>query len=279
MAGTARLAALLAILLLGAHSIRLGLFALLFVIYFGGVPALQFANRHYFHLEFIGWWSMAFVFLQGLRAIRPGTARSTPRTRAEWSSCGRNVARFAVIAGLTVAVPLVVLRVYQQRRLDQLTRVLLTAPRIDVPMVPTADGSGLRLPGGAIEGLDYDPMHTAYLDIHLDLAGCPSGVPLAMRYDTAHQAYNFSGPLRTMPRGTVSERVLLPVYRYFQGIDVGARGARCLTKIERLAIVRKLPLLPVLTLPADWRARPFHQRLTPIALLPAFWTRSGASSQ
>lgn len=267
LAGTARLASLVAIALLGVYSMRLGLFALLFVLYFGGYPALQFANRHYFQLEFIGWWAMAFVFCQGLKAIRSRIGERVPPTPAGWSSLAVHAARFAVIATLIVVVPLPILRAYQRRQVDRLTGHLLEAPRVKVPMVPTNDGHELRL-ADAIEGLDDDPMRTAYLDIHIDLARCPGGVPLALRYDPAYPAFNFSGLVRTMPLDAVPERVLLPVYRYFQGLDLGGAPVRCVTRVERLASVRELQLLPVLTLPRGWRALPFYQVLKPIELWP-----------
>jgi len=268
MAGTARLATLVAIVILGAYSLRLGLAALLFVLYFGGYPALQFANRHYFHLEFIGWWAMAFVLTQLVRVIRRSEARDLPSTRGDWLRLAVDSARFAAIAAAILVTPLVLLRVYQHREFSQLTGRLFDMPRVDVPMVLTDDGHGLRLPGGAIEGVNYDLMRTAYLDIHIDLASCPAGVPLAAKYDPAHPAFNFSGPVRTLPAGTVSERVLLPVYRYFQGFDLGAAPARCVTRVERLTFVRKLPLLPVLTLPRNWQSLPTRQSLGEVQWLP-----------
>lgn len=272
MAGTARLATLLAIVMLGAYSLRLGLAALLFVVYFGGYPALQFANRHYFHLEFIGWWAMAFVLTQAIRLVRRRDAGDRPSSPREWRRLGLDGARFAAIAAAMLIMPLVVLRAYQHRQFDQLTARLFDAPRVEVPMVVTGDGHGLRLPGGAIQGVDYDLMRTAYLDVHLDLAACPAGVPLAASYDPTYPVFNFSGSIRTLPPGTKSERVLLPIYRYFQGFDLGTAPARCVTRVERLAFVRKLPLLPVLTLPHDWRTLPAHQSLGDIRWLPPLLT-------
>jgi hypothetical protein len=104
-------------------------------------------------------------------------------------------------------------------------------------------------------------MGTAYLDIHVDLARCPSGIPLRLQYDKAQPVYDFSGPVPIVPPGTASSRILLPVYRTFQALDLGAAPAACVSKIERLDFVRRLPILPVLTLPPDWRGMPFHQSL------------------
>ena len=60
----------LALFALSAISIRIGLFVSLLVLYLCAYPALQFGERHYFHLEFIGWWALGFVLSIAGIAIR-----------------------------------------------------------------------------------------------------------------------------------------------------------------------------------------------------------------
>ena len=264
LAGTARVASVLAILMLGAYSMRLGVCALLFLLYFGGYPALQFANRHYFHLEFIGWWAMGFLVETGIRLLRRKPADGLPRTRAEWRRVGLRGVQFAVVAASIIAVPLLIARAYQARQVDHMMKQLLDVPRVAVPMETSADGTSFRLIPVGIAGRPYEPMQTMYLDMLFDLTACPRGVPITFKYDPAQPSWNFTHVLRGGPPGTVRERVLLPVYRTFQGFDTDVESARCVTKVERLAYVRKLPLLPVLTLPHDWQALPPHQTLLPI---------------
>src|SRR5258707_4331744 len=51
----------LTFLILSLAGVRLGLFAALFVLYLAGYPALQFQERHVFHLEFIAWCALGFA--------------------------------------------------------------------------------------------------------------------------------------------------------------------------------------------------------------------------
>ena len=105
---------------LSLASVRLGLFAALFVLYVSGYPALQFQERHIFHLEFIGWFALGFAasltartlmgvarpdrlaFLDGLRPPA-GWIRATAMTAALWCALA-----------VMVVAPLWLLRRYQQ---------------------------------------------------------------------------------------------------------------------------------------------------------------------
>ena len=58
-----------AIVAAAAYELRVALFLLFFLMYFGGYPAIQFAARHYFHLEFITLGALGLL-LQGLLVRR-----------------------------------------------------------------------------------------------------------------------------------------------------------------------------------------------------------------
>lgn len=257
--GAARLAVGLTIVLLGAISVRLGLFALCLVLYFGGFPSMQFANRHFFHLEFIGWFGLLFLAWQAFRAARAVVAREGRPWHGETAPTLSRALRFAVATGLFVLLPLPIVRAYQDRTTGTLVQGLLDAPRVTVPLTP--DAEGLRLQDGAFADLASDAMQTAYLDIQLNLAACPDGVPLGVRYDPSNPFRDFTGVVRQKPAGTVAERVLVPVYRSFQGLSLGGKPASCVARVERLASIGGRSLLPVLTLPREWRQLPAHQTL------------------
>lgn len=258
VAGSAALAVGLAIVLIGAHDTRLGLFATLFVGYFGGYPALQFANRHFFHLEFIGWWAMAFLGWQALRFAR--AARADETRRREWRPVIRRGLAFAVVVIGLVLAPMPALRAYQDERMRLILRELLDAPRLEVSFTPAADGATLAIPAEALGAADS--VGTAYLDVHLDLAACPGGVPLGVQYESARPPYDFSGPIAAQPEATRPARVLVPVYRFFAGFTVGEGGARCVSRIERLVSLRDRPLLPIVTFSEEVPPR-LHQSLVP----------------
>src|ERR1051325_11674491 len=77
---------LAAVFLIAAYSLRLGLFVIGFLLYFGGYPAVQFGNRHFFHLEFITWWALGFLLHQ---LWRWGAARMRKRPSTFASSAYR----------------------------------------------------------------------------------------------------------------------------------------------------------------------------------------------
>lgn len=259
--GTARLAVAIALLLLGAYSWRLGLFALVTVLYFGGYPSLQFGHRHFFHLEFMGWWAMAFVFWQTVRAGLWMTGRAGPPWEGRARVFGLQLVRFAAVTLLLLFVPLPIVRAYQDQRFAGIRDTLLAAPRVPVPLEPTADGTAIELPVGASMDVGPDRMQTAYLDVHIDLAACPAGVPLVIRYDTSNPFYDYTKEVQPQPYDSIPERVLVPVFRGFRGLGLGGASPRCVTGVERLQSVQGLPLLPVLTLPHDWQVLPPHQQV------------------
>jgi hypothetical protein len=255
VAGSARLAAVATVVILGAVSFRLGLFALCVVLYFGGYPSMQFADRHFFHLEFFGWWAIVFL---AWHLVAPWLPWRATNARPDWRRFVRPAIQFAAVALLLLAIPLLLLRTYQHRQLDQLLSELLTAPRASVPIVATADGRGLdAAPAMSALGAD-DQRSTAYIDIHVDLAACPDGVNLRQRYGRSRPAYDFSAPIRSSVAGEPAQRILLPVFRFFQGFTLDRGSPSCIIKIEQLQSLDGRHLLPILTLAANWQAQPSH---------------------
>lgn len=255
VAGTARVAVVVTIAVIAAHSLRLGLFGLLVVLYFGGYPSLQFSNRHYFHLEFFGWWAMAFLGWHALEVVRARWRRpeAWPRGLAVRALV------FATSVAVATALPLALTRIYQGQQVRGLVEKLLRAPRVEVPMVTSDDPFQMTLaPGQEIAAPD-DPTGTAYLDLHIDLNSCPDGVSPRLVYDPASGLYDFTGPPRPSEQQPPASRVMLPVYRNFVGVSFDQGAASCVTKVERLATVKGAALLPVLTLPPDWNEMPPHQ--------------------
>lgn len=263
-AGGARVSTALAVVLLGAWSWRLGLFALAVVLYFGAYPALQFGQRHFFHLEFIGWWAMAFVGWQAVRFIRWKTGRGEPPSECLAGS-GRRGLQFVAVTLAVLMLPVPAARAYQDARVAELRGQLFDAPRALVDMAPDETGA-LHLGEDQSLGERGDETRTAYLDIRLDLTACPSGVPLSVRYAAANPLFDFSTLVHAQPDGSVPERILLPVYRGFTGLSVDGSPPGCVSSVERLESLDGLALLPVLTLPRDWQALPAHQRVGGLAL-------------
>jgi hypothetical protein len=100
----------------------------------------------------------------------------------------------------------------------------------------------------------------------MDLAACPAGVPLVIRYDSANPFQDFTKEVQPQPYDSVPERVLVAVFRGFKGLGLGGAEPRCVSSVERLQSVQGLPLLPILTLPRDWESLPPHQEVGMAAL-------------
>ncbi|PYR42928.1 MAG: hypothetical protein DMF93_04430 [Acidobacteria bacterium] len=59
--GSGLVIVLAAALVAAAIDRRIGLFVIFVLIYFGGLPAIQFSERHFFHFEFITWFAALFL--------------------------------------------------------------------------------------------------------------------------------------------------------------------------------------------------------------------------
>jgi hypothetical protein len=128
--------ALAGLLVVAVFNLRLAVFALLMLLYFGGYPAAQFAPRHYFHLEFVGWLLIALLAQQTLTHVR----------MRRWPSFApgdlSGAAAFAVIAFVIVAAPLWIARIYQHRAVSDMLAASLVAAAAgtSVPSADTVDG-------------------------------------------------------------------------------------------------------------------------------------------
>lgn len=261
--GTARLAVALMVLALGAVSWRLGLFAAFVVAYVASYPMLQFAHRHFFHLEFLGWWGMAFVFWLAVRTALWALGRGP----APWPTPAAPLLRRAIVFASVVLVvallPMPIARAYHDRSASALIERIMAAPRVPLAVTAGASGSDLAV---AVGDTGSDPTGTVYLDVRIDLDACPKGVALAVRYDPSNPFLDFSNAIQEQPRGVIVERYLTPVFRGFQGISTGTSPASCVRSVERLSSTEGIALLPTLTLPAAWRDMPPHQQVGAAAL-------------
>jgi hypothetical protein len=257
-AGTARVAVVLTVLALGAVSLRWGLFAVFVLTYFGSYPSMQFAPRHFFHLEVFGWWGMAFVAWHSVRLLHAKFTKQDPGWPAEPGRLLMRGLAFGAAVALIMVLPLPLVRAYHDGSVERLTNELLATPR--VPILTSRGAEGLDIDIGSAAP-DADPTQTVYLDIQLDLSACPAGVPLELRYDASDPFRDFSEPVRPQPPGSVAQRVLVPVHRGFRGLGLAGAPFECVRSVERLQSLDGLFLLPVLTLPENWTSLPKHQTL------------------
>src|SRR4029077_16587362 len=106
----------------------------------GSYPAIQFDARHFFHLEFVVWWSAGFVVERTI--LTAWRARTIDWTRGS-APAGRVLA-LAIVAAAGVLLPLSVLRVYQTTRVKRLLSSYVRADKVDLTPVVAPDGVMLR---------------------------------------------------------------------------------------------------------------------------------------
>jgi hypothetical protein len=176
--GTARVAVAILVVALGALSWRFGLFAGFVVAYVASYPMLQFAQRHFFHLEFLGWWGMAFVFALTVQVLLWVTTRGPRPWREPLPLMLRRGAACAAVMLVVALAPLPIARAYHDRSVSGVTDALMSAPRVVAAVSPGPSASELRVDVG---DLGADPTQTAYLDVEIDLEACPEGVRIRSR--------------------------------------------------------------------------------------------------
>ena len=242
--------AVLALVMVSTASIRLGLFVVFALAYIGGYPAVQFQERHYFHLEFIGWLVLGFVLHQVLVLSVAFT-----RTKIDLRALLRQSAlRGAIVAAVGVVVLgslLVVTRWYQQRQAKQLFASYLAAPRepIQAYDAPLAGISAREWP--------------QYLAIELNEAACQANPTVTFRYDPAVPNGDFKRTVTLDRRSTAAgpTTILATVFESFTGLDVPDAPPGCVIGVSRITGLERLPLVLSATLPPDWQSRPLYQRI------------------
>ena len=143
LSGRGLLLTVLALTAIGARTPWTAAALLASLIYYAGYPAIQFDVRHFFHLEFIGWWALACVVQQAISLSvklgrRPESLKafihSTPR-----ASLAR-MAVFPLAAAAVVLGTLTTLRAYQTRHVRELLGQYQAAPRQGLPTKVTERG-------------------------------------------------------------------------------------------------------------------------------------------
>jgi hypothetical protein len=252
----------MAITLLGllAWRARVGLFAVFFLLYVGGYPALQFDIRHYFHLEFITWWAIGFLLHQAVIHWRAadGRARSMLleiRTRYDWIG-GARIAG-AIVGGVVIA--LWVCRGYQQVSASRLFQSYVDAPKQLVADV-SADSRLQRM--RLSHARESDP-GAGFLEIDLDVPHCGAEPSILFAYD---RPSSFS-PVRKLEQRSAGDeptRVFHPVYAGFTGVKFTDITPACLKTVAWVSVPNRVPLLLAATLPPSWRRTPLFETLTPL---------------
>ena len=270
------------LLVLSVISLRLGAFATLFVFYLSGYPALQFQERHFFHLEFVGWLALGFAcaaFGRGVHAAISAERRlqwqQAVRPANGWTAATLQAAAMWTVLAVTIVAPLWLLRRYQAEHVRGLLTAIATAPQTarDVSQVPL--GNAIRFETRQlVSELPSDPgVHAAYVAAEIGREACDAMyVDVTQRYQAMSKGYDFSHTSRiAVPIANEPVRVFFPAYFRnpastrpvddgfrFAGLEMTAANANCLGRIATINEPARYSSLLDLQLPPDWeRATPY----------------------
>jgi hypothetical protein len=262
---------------LSMASLRLGLFAGLFVFYMSGYPALQFQERHFFHLEFIGWWAFGFALSLIVRAASAlfkrddrAALRRALRPQMGWRRALISAGALWCALGIMILGPLWILRRYQQPRVRQLLQTIVDAPREQLPTVRVPIGNGLmrvETPTLTEHVQNDDAVHSVYLLAEFGGNHCETlKLDVTYRYAATHAPFDFTRTIKIQP--PLSDRpvqVFLPAYYRrpppnaalhegfgLAGLELPASAADCLTGLSRVRDSAQTPVLLDLHLRPHW---------------------------
>jgi hypothetical protein len=244
-----------AILFATAGSKRLGLFLFFFLLYFGGLPALQFDPRHYFYLEFVAWWAAGFLIQTAITYGQP-SMRPVP-----WRATGYALGRACLVMVGCVAALVAVLwaaRGYQQVAARSLLGSYLDAPRTEVALQPHVNVDAQ--PPVRVSPRT-DPETADFVVVDLNGSRCGEHATVAFRYDEGiRRAYSrmFHVPREEGPGLT---HIFMPIYGGFHRLQFADSPPGCVEGIYRVREPHRFPLLLEVMLRPGWRRAPLYQRL------------------
>jgi hypothetical protein len=245
-----------ALLLTSLVSVRLAFFLVFFLLYFGGYPAIQFANRHYFHLEIIAWWAFGFVVHQLASAafarLRGIDGHSV---RPDWRQAAWVVPTILAV----VVVPLLAFRAYQQATLPGFFQKYLNASLDSWPLEPAQPGFTHLAPSLS---LSHQQTAETLVVVALNAWKCADRPSVTFRYDKAFPNDDLSRTFTLERPSTVPQPTYIfsPVYQHFLGIEFSDVRPGCLDGVSSVRDVSRMTLLLPAVLPPGWeRERLFEQ--------------------
>jgi hypothetical protein len=240
---------LAAVILVGMTSLRLGLFVGFLLAYCGGYPAVQFDERHFFHLEFMGWWAFGVVLHRAFLSARPMLTRPV-QWREPLMLAARSAAAIAVSCAL-LGMLLIAARWYQARNARDLMKAYMAAPK-----QPIED------PGQPLSGVAANAW-PQLLEVRFDAASCRAAHTVTARYDAASPNVDLTRTIAiNSPAHSGITRIYIPVFDAFSGLAFSGTTDQCAPQVSRLSNLASFPLVLGATLAPDWEERPLYQRLT-----------------
>jgi hypothetical protein len=243
-----------AVVAMTAIDLRLGLFLAFFLVYFGGLPGLQFDPRHFFHLEIVTWWCGAFL----VSAVVGGLRRVA--WKPDWAMVAQRALRpAALVAGCLVTLWAVLWasRAYQQPGARRLLSDYVNAPR---DLVPLNDALGPDSAGHIRISPRTLPETADFITVDVNASRCGARTAVAFRYDDSRKPYSrvFAVPKDDTPGLT---HIFMPIYDGFRRLEVEDAAAGCIDGVYRVREPARFTLLMETMLRPNWRREPLYKQL------------------
>jgi hypothetical protein len=244
-----------AILLAASTNLRVGLFMLFFVLYFGAVPATQFDARHFFHLEFIALWAAGFLLQAAITHV-PAAWRDHGWPIA-WPALVRAAAVLAACVA-AMAATLWIARAYQQPVARSFLSEYLAAAREEVPM---GHGQTNGSQPAVRVAPHTDPETADFVVVDLDASRCGEHATVGFRYEDAKRQ-QFSRVFQVGRDSTAAgpTHIFMPIYDGFGRIEFDDAPPGCVLGVFRVRDASRFSMLLEVMLRPGWRRAPLYQR-------------------
>ena len=265
--------ATLAIILISTVDVRLALWLLFGVIFFGGATAIQFQPRHVFHLEIVGLLMIGVVV--SLTVAVSHSARAGVLVRqAPIRIVMMRVATVTAVALAATVGATTLLRAVQHGRVERLLASYSQSQRSPVPIESSAlDGGWTRLtqlPPGS--GGSSAAVGTELLAVRLNRTCDSDAVELRLAYSSDDIPHDHSrSVVVAVPEAPEdSAEMFLPLLRpkdpkpfRVAGLDVRARQEPCIESVATVIGAEKMPVVVEALLPSSWRKLTLAQTIEP----------------
>lgn len=277
LSGRGLLLTALALTIIAVRSPSTAAILLAFLIYYAGYPAIQFDVRHFFHLEFIAWWALAYALQRGVALASPLARGDTESLRAAvrdrlWVGPSIRMAAFTIVSAAVVLGSLTTLRAYQTPHVRSMLREYLAAPRQRLDTEVTVHGERVFVASPGLWTLlpaetPSMPVRTRYLVAEFSPATCDAAqLPVTFRYWSDNRTGDFSRAmvLTLMSQGGPT-RIFFPAYcdrswstfegpsgSCFERIELPRGHAACLSALYRVTDLERCPLLLGITFAPAW---------------------------
>ncbi len=255
---------------------RLAFFLFFVLIYFGAYPVFQFEPRHYFYLEFIGWWCLG-LFIQQLLFFMSDKENLSQELQLRIKQRGLKIALVTVSLLFLAYGLLVSARYWQAGQITQLANYWLKAESKNIePLFDRERNSYITLIPSSRPKTQASFLETTYLKITVK-ENCPfKSLIIHLNYSPLliekwGLAESFIIP------STKAGTFLNPIYNYYnakgklsipdepfvttwvESVEYSAEMSSCIAAIAYIKPAQQKHLMLTFNLSRDWQHEKLHQ--------------------